>query len=149
IERRLTRNRAIDCSPVWSPNGREIAFVSDRTSVPQVYIMDEYGGNLRRLTTEGNYNTSPDWSPRGDLITYVSREDGLYRLKVITPDGMWQDTVYRDYLSYEDPSWAPDGNHIAVSVKYGNEPWIVVVNVETGEKRRLTRGESPAWSPVR
>jgi len=149
IQRRLTRNRSIDCSPVWSPNGREIAFVSDRTSVPQIYIMDEYGGNLRRLTTEGNYNTSPDWSPRGDLITYVSREGGLYRLKVITPDGLWADTVYRDYLSYEDPSWAPDGNHIAVSVKYGDEPWIVVVNVETGEKRRLTRGESPAWSPAR
>jgi len=148
IERRLTRNRAIDCSPVWSPNGREIAFVSDRTSVPQIYIMDEYGGNLRRLTTEGNYNTSPDWSPRGDLISYVSREEGLYRLKVITPDGLWEDTVYRDYLSYEDPSWAPDGSHIAVSVKYGNEPWVVIVNVETGEKRRLTRGESPDWSPV-
>jgi TolB protein len=149
IERRLTKNRAIDCSPVWSPNGREIAFVSDRTTVPQIYIMDEYGGNLRRLTTEGNYNTSPDWSPRGDLITFVSREDGLYRLKVMTPDGMWGDTVFRDYLSYEDPSWAPDGSHIAVSVKYGGEPWIVIVNIETGEKRRLTRGESPAWSPAR
>jgi len=149
MQRRLTRNRAIDCSATWAPNGREIVFVSDRTSVPQIYIMDRYGGNLRRLTRSGGYSTSPVWSPQGDLISYVSREDGLYRLKLASPDGLWVDTVYRDYLSYEDPTWAPDGSHLAVTVKYGEESWIVVVNIDSGLKRRLVRGESPAWSPVR
>ncbi|MDZ7859536.1 MAG: hypothetical protein U5O15_02505 [Candidatus Krumholzibacteriota bacterium] len=149
MKRRLTRNRAIDCSATWAPNGREIVFVSDRTSVPQIYIMDRYGGNLRRLTMSGGYNTSPVWSPQGDLISYVSREDGLYRLKLASPDGLWVDTVYRDYLSYEDPSWAPDGSHLAVAVEYSGESWIVVVNIDSGLKRRLVRGKSPAWSPVR
>ncbi len=148
MQRRLTRNRSIDCSATWAPNGREIAFVSDRTSVPQIYIMDRYGGSLRRLTMEGNYNTSPAWSPQGDLISYVSRDGGLYRLKLVSPDGLWEETVYDDYLSYEDPSWAPNGCHIAATVKYGGEPWIVIIDIDSGEKRKLIRGESPAWSPV-
>jgi len=149
IKRKLTRNRAIDCSPTWAPNGREIAFVSDRTTVPQIYIMDAYGGNVRRLSVTGSYNTSPDWSPQGDLVAYVSRQDGLYRLKLISPDGLWEDTVFQDYLSYEDPSWAPNGSHLAVTVNYGGENWIVIVDVDTGAKRRLARGESASWSPSR
>ena len=148
IIRRLTRNRAIDCSPTWAPNGREIAFVSDRTGTPQVYIMDGFGGNVRRLSTNGTYNTSPAWSPRGDVIAYVSRESSLYRLKLVSPDGLIEESLFDDYLSYEDPSWAPDGRHIAATVRYGGKPWIVVINTETGEKRRLVQGESPAWSPL-
>ncbi len=149
LGRRLTKNRAIDVSPVWAPHGREIVFVSDRTRVPQLYVMDRYGGNVRRLTTEGNYNTSPDWSPRGDLIAYSSRDGGLYRMKLISPDGLWLETVFDDYLSYEDACWAPDGRHLAAVVRYNSEPWIVIIDIDSGTRRRLVKGESPSWSPLR
>jgi TolB protein len=147
IVQRLTRNRAIDCSPSWAPNGNEIAFVSDRTGTPQIYIMDRFGGNVRRLSV-GSYNTSPAWSPTGEMIAYASREGGFYRLKLATPDGLANEILFDDFLSYEDPVWAPNGKHVAASVKYGGEPWIVIIDSETGEKRRLVRGESPAWSPI-
>ena len=147
VERRLTRNRAIDCSPSWAPNGNELAFVSDRTGTPQVYVMDKFGGNVRRLS-RGSYNTAPAWSPNGESIAYVAREDGLYRLKLATPDGLMEQTLLDDYYSYEDPSWAPNGKHLAATVKYAGEPWIVVIDAETGEKRRLVRGEFASWSQV-
>jgi TolB protein len=149
LGRRLTNNRAIDVSPVWAPNGREIAFVSDRSMTPQIYIMDRYGGNVRRLTREGGYNTSPDWSPRGDLVAYSSRDGGLYRMKLISPDGLWLETVFDDYFSYEDACWAPDGRHLAAVVRYAGEPWIVVIDIDSGTRRRLARGEAPSWSPLR
>ncbi len=147
ISRRLTRNRAIDCSPSWAPNGNELVFVSDRTGAPQIYVMDEFGGNVRRLS-RGSYNTAPAWSPRGESIAYVSREGGLYRLKLVSPDGLMEQTLFDDYYSYEDPSWAPNGKHLAATVKYGGEPWIVVIDTETGERRRLVRGEFASWSQV-
>jgi len=147
VSRRLTRNRAIDCSPSWAPNGNELVFVSDRTGAPQIYVMDEFGGNVRRLS-RGSYNTAPAWSPRGESIAYVSREDGLYRLKLVSPDGLMEQTLFDDYYSYEDPSWAPNGKHLAATVKYGGEPWIVVIDTETGERRRLVRGEFASWSEV-
>jgi TolB protein len=148
IERRLTRNRAIDCSPAWAPNGNEIAFVSDRSRTPQIYVIDRFGGGVRRLTRRGSYNTSPSWSPLGDEIAYASREANLYRLKLITPDGMAEETLFDDYLSYEDPVWAPDGRHLAATVRYGGDPWIVVIDTESRNKRRLVQGESAAWSPL-
>ena len=146
---RVTNNRAIDCSPSWSPNGRELAFVSDRRRSPQIYIMDRYGGNTRRLTRRGSYNTSPAWSPRGDMIAFVSRESWLYRLRLISPDGLVEETLFDDRYSYEDPCWAPDGRHLATTVKYAGVPWIVIVDVESGAKRRLVQGESSSWSPLR
>jgi TolB protein len=149
LGRRLTRNRAIDVSPMWAPNGREIVFVSDRSRTPQVYIMDRYGGNVRRLTTEGGYNTSPDWSPRGDLIAYSSRESGIHKLRLLSPDGLWLETVFDDLFSYEEPCWAPDGRHIAVVARYAGEPWIVIIDIDSGTKRRLVKGEAPSWSPLR
>ncbi len=148
IVRRLTDNRAIDCSPSWAPNGREIVFVSDRTGGPQLYVMDKYGGNTRRLTTRGSYNTSPAWSPGGDMIVYVSREGWRFQLNLIAPDGMWEEAVFEDGLSCEDPCWAPDGRHVAATVRYGGKPWIAIIDVETGNSRRLAEGESAAWSPL-
>ncbi|MBN2184228.1 MAG: PD40 domain-containing protein [Candidatus Krumholzibacteriota bacterium] len=146
---RVTNNRAIDCSPSWSPNGGEIAFVSDRRMSPQIYVMDRYGGNTRRLTHRGSYNTSPAWSPRGDMIVFVSRESWLYRLRLISPDGLMEEDLFDDMYSYEDPCWAPDGRHLATTVQFAGVPWIVVVDVESGSKRRLVQGESSSWSPLK
>ncbi len=62
---RLTYDPAIDVSPAWSPDGKRIAFVSNRGGYPQIYLMDAKGQGIQRLTYEGNYNTHPTWSPRG------------------------------------------------------------------------------------
>lgn len=148
VLRRLTRNRAIDISPSWSPNGAEICFVSDRGGTPQIYIMDSYGANVRRLSRTGNYNQSPAWSPRGDIIAYCSREGGIYRLHLISPDGLVEETLSEDNASYEDPVWAPDGRHIAATSREGGKRWIVIIDIDTKEKRRLAEGESPDWSPL-
>ena len=47
--------------PSWSPDGRRIAFVSDRSGSPQVYVMNSDGSDTRRLTYQGSYNTAPAW----------------------------------------------------------------------------------------
>ena len=148
ILRRLTRNRAIDISPTWSPTGSEIAFVSDRGGTPQIYIMDGYGGSVRRLTRSGSYNQSPAWSPNGDFIAYSSREGNVYRLKIASPDGLVEETLFDDNMSYEDPCWAPDGRHIAATTREGGVSYIVVVDIDTKEKRRLIQGEFADWSPL-
>ena len=49
---RLTNNPAIDTSPTWSPSGTQIAFTSDRSGSPQIYIIDADGLNLNKITSE-------------------------------------------------------------------------------------------------
>jgi TolB protein len=110
--------------------------------------MDGYGGSMRRLTRSGSYNQSPAWSPKGDLIAYASREGNLYRLKLISPDGLVEETLFDDNSSYEDPCWAPDGRHIAATAREGGRHYIVVIDIDTKERRRLVQGEFADWSPL-
>ena len=60
-----------DVSPVFNPktNG-QIAWVSGRTGLPQIYVMDADGSNVQRMTDQG-YAVSPAWSPNGLLLAFA------------------------------------------------------------------------------
>jgi TolB protein len=147
IKRRLTHARSIDCSPNWSPSGREIVFTSDRSGMPQIYIMQADGSNVRRLSLSGGrYNDSPAWSPKGDWIVYVSRIDGFFQLCTIRPDGSGFQVITDEKVDHEDPRWAPNGRHIVCTEKRGYQNVITVVDMRTGGKRILSQGETPDWS---
>jgi Tol biopolymer transport system component len=64
-QRRLTRSEADDRSPAWSPDGRLIAIVSDRSSPRlhenEIYVMYDDGNNMRRITQNGVWDVDPDW----------------------------------------------------------------------------------------
>jgi Tol biopolymer transport system component len=68
-ERRLTTSRADDRSPAWSPDGRLLAFVSDRSDRAahdnEIYVMRADGTHLRRITRTRNWSLDPDWRPSG------------------------------------------------------------------------------------
>jgi Tol biopolymer transport system component len=63
--RRLTRSQADDRSPSWAPDGRSIAFVSDRSNRAnhdnEIYVIGVEGGEARRLTTNAVWDLEPDW----------------------------------------------------------------------------------------
>src|SRR3546814_8369005 len=67
---RLTNHPAIDTSPSFSPDSREITFNSDRGGSPQIYVMNRDGSNVRRISRGQGYYYTPVWSPRGDLIAF-------------------------------------------------------------------------------
>jgi len=146
VKRRLTHSRSIETSPSWAPTGREIVFTSDRIGTPQIYVMGADGTNVRRLTFQGNYNESPCWSPKGDLITFVSRIDGFFQLCTIRPDGSEFAQLTGGAVNHEDPRWAPNGRHIVFSEYGGGEHSISIIDIGTGGKRILSRGETPDWS---
>jgi len=76
---RLTDDPAEDTDPSFSPNGRTIAFVSDRTDgVPRLHMMDIDGQNVRAVPNPpGERHQRPDWSPDGTrLALQVTMEDG-------------------------------------------------------------------------
>lgn len=149
--RRLTRSRAIDVSPAWSPDGDRMAFVSDRTGSPQIYVMDADGTNVRRLTFDGTYNTNPNWSPDGMWIAYETRVDGQFDIWLIDPEGRVNVPLVTHPRSDEAPSWSPNSRKIVFSSTRRGRADLYVMDRDGQNLRRLTHGEgnntSPAWGP--
>jgi TolB protein len=90
--RRLT-DHAVDggkynSNPSWSPDGREIAFASDRDSVNwEIYVMDADGKNVQRLTHQPAGDFQPAWSPDGRKIVFISEQGGKCDIYMMDADG--------------------------------------------------------------
>lgn len=124
---RLTHTRpAAEASPAWSPDGRQIVFVSDRSGAPQLYLIDRQGGEPQRITSYGAQNVDPDWGPSG-FIAYASLVGRQFQIYVLNPATREIKLVSPGDAAYEDPSWAPDGRHIACTrtLNYASRVFII------------------------
>jgi TolB protein len=75
----LTENRNNDWNPSWSPDGKRIAFQSDRKGDLEnfdIYVMGADGMNQQKLTNNRAWDGSPSWSPDGERIVFWSDRDG-------------------------------------------------------------------------
>ncbi|MBW2622140.1 MAG: PD40 domain-containing protein [Deltaproteobacteria bacterium] len=154
IKRQLTHRWGINISPTISPDGKQVAFVSDRAGSPQIYIIPFAGGESTRLTFEGDYNTDPQWSPRGDRIVFVGMAGDQFNIYTINPDGSDRQQLTSDEADDTNPTWSPDGRMIVfASTRLG--PSKLFTMTANGERQRPLalnfQGEqtSPAWAPVR
>lgn len=126
---RLTRTpRAGEASPTWSPDGSQIAYVSDMAGAgsPQLYVMDR-SGTSRRLTSRGKENVDPDWGANNQ-IAFSSRRNGLYSIFIINPATMQEQQVSPADGNYEDPSWASDGRHLVCAKREGGGTRIYLLD---------------------
>ena len=143
-------------SPSFSPDGKQIVFMSPRPLTPQLYIMNVDGTGLRLQTPvvvgKRSYRTGPDWSPAGDKIAF-QQQAGDFQVWVIGVKDRVM-TQLTNEGENEDPSWAPDGRHLAITRRLGaiGDPrGIWVLDERTGRLRRLTQTNGDArlsdWSP--
>lgn len=154
IRKRLTRKWSkwgIDVSPVFSPSGDRIAFVSKRSGTPQIYIKDLRSGRTERITFDGRYNTSPAWSPSGDRIAYAGSKNGHFDIHVVSVRDGRTMQLTSDSGDNETPSWSPDGNLIVFSSTRSGKNALYVMNAYGTDQRKLVTlpGEqtAPVWSP--
>ena len=111
---RLLTSAFFDAHSQFSPDGRRIAFCSDRTGATQIYVANADGSSVRQLTHgPTDYNGSPQWSPDGSLIAFDSQEIGGDRhIWTIPAEGgtLRQLTTARG--DQAAPTWSHDGQWV-------------------------------------
>ncbi len=85
---KLTDNRANNAAPEWSPDGSQIAFVSNRDKQNEIYVMNADGSNPRRLTHRQGGDYTPHWLPDGQHIIFGSDQDGYNLLSLDVDRGV-------------------------------------------------------------
>ena len=147
--RRLTDNAFSDEDPAWSPDGRQIAFTTDRDANREIYVVNADGSNPLRLTNNGTADYQPAWSPDGTRIAFVSERAGAPGIFVMSADGTNQVRLTSTAAREVDPAWTPDGRIAFASERDGTPTDVYVMNADGSGVTRLTTGGGahPAWSP--
>jgi len=153
--RRLTNSKGPDVSPTWNPKtNAQIAWVSGRTGLPQIYAMSSDGTNVQRMTEQG-YAVSPSWSPNGQFLAFAwIRNYGpgapgasdIYVMDVASKQ--WVQLTH-DGGRNDFPSWSPDGRHIVFQSNRSGRTQIWSMLADGSQVRQLTNsGENtqPNWS---
>jgi Tol biopolymer transport system component len=161
----LTAAAGWESEPSFSPDGNQAAYVWDEGAGPQfrrhIFVKSIGGGTPLKLTASANEDRSPAWSPNGRSIAFVrvfNSDRGIYTIPAL---GGAERQVAKGYFAVKDLftraiSWSPDGRFLAVAES--NSPdastFLSLVNVETGERLRLTTTPdaatsdfNPAFSP--
>jgi DNA-binding winged helix-turn-helix (wHTH) protein/Tol biopolymer transport system component len=112
---RITFDEGLQVGATWSPDGRYLAYASDRGGKFDIWVQQVGGGNPVQLTKGPDNNWQPNWSPDGRYIAYRSEhgEGGLYIAPALGGAGLERKISSFGYF----PRWSPDGSQILFLTK--------------------------------
>lgn len=166
----LTKNPEGNFAPALSPSGEQLAFVSSRDRVAELYVMPASGGSARRLTTTARDEWQPRWSPDGRWLVCGSDRESADRLYVLPvadvphakslagDDARRLSSAPHDVkLVEEQAAWSPIGRRIAyVARRLGGTSHIEIVDLDATMHPSAAAAirtpkdrdaSEPSWSP--
>lgn len=108
--RRLLSENAFYVS--WSPDGKKLAFSSERDGNWEIYVLNADGTGLQRLTRHAAKDHLPAWSPKADKIAFSSDRDGNQEIYVMASDGSQVTRLTNNPAKDCNPAWSPDGSRL-------------------------------------
>ncbi|MFN2446157.1 MAG: hypothetical protein ABR606_11340 [Vicinamibacterales bacterium] len=147
-QRRITVNRALNITPVWSPDGRAIAYTSYRSGFPDIYVSMIYQGTMETPTKGVGHNFLPAYSPDGTRIAFMSNRDGNPEVYMMNRDGSGVRRITNHPAIDATPTWSPTGTQIAFTSDRTGAPSIWIVGVDGLGLRRVSfeHSDRATWS---
>ena len=151
---RLTFDPGLQSEPTWSPDGRMIAYSSDRNGNFDIWVQQVSGGKPIQVTANSAHDWQPDWSPDGSTIVFRSEREGG---GLFVAPALGGDDRKISSFGYR-PRWSPDGSRILftsfVLQNAGRRPNVYLVGLD-GKPPREALAEfcanfapaSVAWHP--
>ncbi|WP_049722079.1 Tol-Pal system beta propeller repeat protein TolB [Gilvimarinus polysaccharolyticus] len=125
-------------SPTWSPDGREIAYVSFETTRPAIFKQNLATGQREQLTNFTGLNGAPTFSPDGNRLAMVLSKDGNPEIYTLDLRTRQFSRVTNHYAIDTEPSWTADGEGVIFTSNRGGKPQIYKVTLASGRVERLT-----------
>lgn len=149
--RTMLRSNEPIISPVFSPDGNRLAYVSFEDKKPIVYTQSLRDGSRRRVAAFKGSNSAPAWSPDGKQLAVVLTRDLASQIYRINADGTGATRLTQGGNIDTEPVFSPDGQTIYFTSDRGGSPQIYQMPVSGGAAKRVTfQGSynvSPAISP--
>jgi len=146
-EQSLLTSKEPIISPAWSPDGRQIAYVSFERQRAMVYVQSIDSAQRRLLAEFPGSNSAPVWSPDGTRLALVLTRDGSSNLYLVGRDGQGLRRITRGYQIDTEPAFTADGQNLLFTSDRGGSPQIYRLSLADETVTRLTFESGSAFSP--
>lgn len=129
----ISNSAGLDYAPAWRPLTQQVAFVSDRSGQPAIWVVNlvmEGPARLIQLDPESGPQNSPAWSPDGKFLAWSAQDaDGAWRIYVTAYDEAFAPRLVG---VGEEPRWSPTGDVILATVRGPNETYLTAYTLDGG-----------------
>lgn len=154
----FSAKQATQGSPTFSPDGKKIAFVSNKDGSPKIYVIaiPQPGTSLKNIqanliTKRNRENSAPTWSPDGTKIAYCARHGGDRQIWVYDFATNQERQITQGKGNKENPSWAPNSLHLVYNSSDTNKSELYLINLNQSDAIQISTGPGekrfPSWEP--